>query len=116
MPVLATQYQAADAAGQSVVATVYTAFNAYAGGVGEVLGVFLLSATSVALLSSALWSRTDVPRWVSLMGWATALGLFFLSLELFGLDLSAFIAPFSVLYMVWMVCMGAYLIRRARNV
>lgn len=116
MPVLATQYQAADAAGQSVIATVYTAFNTYAGGVGEILGVFLLSATSVALLASALWSRIDVPRWISLMAWATALGLFFLSLELFGLDLSAFIAPFSVLYMVWMVCLGVYLIRHARNV
>ena len=50
------------------------------------------------------------------MAWATSLGLFFLSLELFGLDLSAFIAPFSVLYMVWMVCLGVYLIRHARNV
>ena len=115
MPALATQYQTADAAGQSVIATVYTAFNAYAGGVGEILGVFLLSALSVALLASALWARAEVPRWLSLMAWATAAGLLFLSLELLGLNLSAFIAPFSVLYMVWMVCLGVYLIRRARN-
>jgi len=113
MPVLAMQYVAADAAEQSVIATVYTAFNAYAGGVGEILGVFLLSATSVALLASALWARTDVPRWLSLMAWATALGLFYLSLEMFSLNLSAFIAPFSILYMVWMVCLGVHLIRRA---
>lgn len=115
MPVLATQYQVADAAGQSVIATVYTAFNAYAGGVGEILGVFLLSATSIALLASAMWTSVGVPRWLAGMAWATAAGLFFLSLELFGLNLSAFIAPFSVLYMVWMVCLGVYLIRRARN-
>ena len=115
MPVLATQYQAADAAEQTIIATVYTAFNASAGGVGEILGVFLLSATSVALLASALWARSDIPRWLSLMAWATALGLFFLSLELFGLNLSAFIAPFSILYMVWMVCLGVFLIRRTRN-
>lgn len=115
MPVLATQYQSADAAGQAVIATVYTAFNAYAGGVGEVLGVFLLSATSIALLASAMWSTVSVPRWLAWMAWATSAGLFFLALELFGLDLSAFIAPFSVLYMVWMVCLGAYLIRRARS-
>jgi hypothetical protein len=116
MPTLATQYDAADAAGKSVVSTVYTAFNAYAGGVGEVLGVFLLAATSLALLASALWGRSEVPRWLCWMAWATALGLFFLSLELFGLDLSTFIAPLSVLYMVWMVCIGIYLLRRARSV
>ena len=116
MPELATQYQVADAAGQSVIATVYTAFNVYAGGVGEILGVFLLSATSIALLASALWARSDVPRWLSLMAWATALGLFFLSFEMFGLNLSAFIAPISVLYLVWMVSFGVYLIRRARSV
>ena len=116
MPALATQYQAADAAGQSVIAIVYTAFNAYSGGVGEILGVFLLSATSVALLASALWARSDVPRWLSLMAWVTALGLFFLSFEMFGFNLSAFIAPFSVLYLVWMVSFGVHLIRRARSV
>lgn len=116
MPTLATQYDAADATGKLLVSTVYTAFNAYAGGVGEVLGVFLLAATSVALLASALWGRSEVPRWLYWMAWATALGLFFLSLELFGLNLSAFIAPLSVLYMVWMVCMGIYLLRRARSV
>lgn len=116
MPVLASQYQAADPAGQSHISTVYTAFNAYAGGVGEILGVFLLAATSVAFLAAALWAKVGMPRWLAAMAWATALGLFFLALELFGLNLSAFIAPFSILYMVWMVCLGIYLIRRAKAV
>jgi hypothetical protein len=49
------------------------------------------------------------------MAWATTLGLLFLSLELFGLDLSAWIAPFSILYMAWMVCLGVYLIRSAHK-
>jgi hypothetical protein len=116
MPTLAAQFAGADAAGQAQISLVYTAFNAYAGGVGEVLGVFLLAATSVALLASALWSHSRLPRWLALMAWATAGGLFFLTLELFGLDLSAWIAPFSVLYMVWMVCLGGTLIRQARQV
>ena len=66
-------------------------------------------------LRRAMWTSAGVPRWLACMAWATAAGLFFLSLELFGLNLSAFIAPFSVLYMVWMVCVGVILIRRARN-
>jgi hypothetical protein len=113
MPMLAREYQSADAAGRSVISMVYSAFNAYAGGVGEILGVFLLAATSIAFLAAALWKATGVPRWLSVMAWATSLGLFFLSMELFGLDLSAFIAPFSILYMVWMVCLGVFLVRRA---
>jgi Domain of unknown function (DUF4386) len=116
MPALAAQYQGADAAAQAQISIVYTAFNAYAGGVGEILGVFLLAATSIALLAAYLWSQSDVPRWLAVMAWATCLGLFFLSTELFGLNLSAWIAPFSILYMVWMVCTGVYLIRRARRV
>ena len=115
MPVLAAQYQGADPAGKSVVSALYTAFNSYAGGIGEILGVFLLAAASVACLASALWQKVGVPRWIAQMGWATALGLLFLSLELFGLDLSAFTAPLSVLYMVWMVCLGVFLIRRAHG-
>lgn len=115
MPILAKEYQAADAAGQSMISVVYTAFNAYSGGVGEILGVFLFAATSIAFLAAALWKATHVPRWLSLMAWATSLGLFFLSMKLFGLNLSAFIAPFSILYMVWMVCLGVFLVRRARK-
>jgi Domain of unknown function (DUF4386) len=115
MPTLATQYASADAAMQSQISLVYSAMNAYAGGVGEVLGVFLLAATCVALIAASLWSQPQTPRWLTAMAWATALGLFFLSLELFGLDLSAWIAPFSIIYMVWMICLGWYLIRRARR-
>lgn len=112
MPALAVQYQSANASDQSTIALLYTAFNVYAGGVGEILGVFLLAATSIALIASALWSTEGIPRWLAGMAWATALGLIFLSLELFGLNLSAFIAPFSILYMIWMVAFGVFLIRR----
>jgi Domain of unknown function (DUF4386) len=114
MPTLAAQYQSADATGQSIISAVYTSFNAYAGGVGEILGVFLLAATSIAFLAAAFWAKVGMPRWLAALAWATSIGLFFLSLELFGLNLSAFIAPFGILYMVWLVCLGVYLIRRAK--
>lgn len=114
MPVLATQYSAADASLQASISVVYDAMNAYAGRVGEVLGVFLFSAISVWLLAIALW-RAGFSKWLSIMGMLTAAGLSVLSLELFGLDMAAFIAPFSVLYMVWMVCLGVVLIRRAKR-
>lgn len=115
MPVLAEQYQTGDDAIRSVISVVYTAFNAYSGGVGEILGVFLFAAASVAFIAAALWKEKAVPSWISLMGWATSMGLFFLSMELFGLDLSVFIAPISILYMAWMVCLGVFLMRHARK-
>jgi hypothetical protein len=113
MPVLATQYSSADASLQASISVVYEAFNAYAGRIGEVLGVFLFSAISLWLLSVALW-RAAYPKWLSVLGMLTASGLSLLSLELFGLDMGTWIAPFSVLYMVWMVCLGVVLIRRAK--
>lgn len=115
MPALATHYSGADAGLQTTIGVVYDAFNAYAGRTGEVLGVFLFAALCVWLLSLALWRHSDMPRWLAVMGMATALGLSVLALELFGLDLSAFIAPFSILYMAWMVCLGTVLIRRAKR-
>ncbi len=115
MPVLAGHYQGGDAAVQATVSVVYDAFNAYAGRVGEVLGVFLFAAISVWLLAIAMWRGKLVPRWIAGMGFFTAIGLSVLSLELLGLDMGALIAPFSVLYMAWMVCLGVFLIRRARR-
>lgn len=114
MPVLATQFSTADAGLQASISVVYDAINAYAGRVGEVLGVFLFSAISVWLLSIAMW-RAGLPKWLAVMGMLTASGLSVLSLELFGLDMSTLIAPFSILYMVWMVCLGVVLIRRAKR-
>lgn len=115
MPVLASQWAGADASGQAVLAVVYEGFNAYAGRLGEVLGVFLFAAISVGLLSLALWRQRVLPRWLAWLGAATTAGLGLLSLEVFGLDMGAFIAPFSLLYMLWMVCLGIMLIRRARG-
>jgi Domain of unknown function (DUF4386) len=115
MPVLATQYQSADAAGQAQISLIYTAFNAYAGGVGEVLGVFSLAAISLAFLVIYMWSSRTVPRWIAILGWMTVAGLGVLAMELFGLDLAVLIAPFGVLYMVWMVCLGIVLIRKAKQ-
>lgn len=115
MPTLALQYQSADAQAKAQIDLLYGAFNAYAGGVGEVLGVFLLAAAAVACLVCHMWHSRSVPKWLSVMGAMTAAGLGILALELFGLDLSALIAPFSILYMAWMVSLGVHLIRRART-
>jgi hypothetical protein len=115
MPVLAGRFESADPAAQAGIAVVYDAFNAYSGRVGEVLGVFLFAAAAVWLLSVAMWRDAAVPKWLSGMGLVTAAGLSFLALELFGLDLAAMIAPVSVVYMVWMVLLGVFLLRRARR-
>lgn len=115
IPELAKQYASADAGMQMNIALVYGAFNAYAGRVGEVLGVFLFAAVCVWLLAFSMWRDAHVPRWLSAMGFVTALGLSTLALELFGVDMGNLIAPFSVIYMVWMVSLGVLLIRKASH-
>jgi hypothetical protein len=112
MPVLAVQYGAADAAQRADIALGYDAFNAYAGRVGEGLGVFFFAAASLWLLAVHLWQQRSLPRWLAGMGLLTAAGLSVLAAELFGPDLSPLIAPVGVLYMVWMVCLGVVLMRR----
>lgn len=112
MPALAGQYGTADAAQQADIALSYDAFNAYAGRVGEGLGVFFFAAASLWLLGLHLWRSVAVPRWLAGMGLLTATGLSVLAAELFGPDLAPLIAPVGMLYMLWMVCLGVHLIRR----
>ena len=64
MPGLAAAYAAPGAteAAQSAIAVVYEAFNAYAGGVGEIPGVSLFAGVWTLILSAALLRRSGGRR------------------------------------------------------
>jgi Domain of unknown function (DUF4386) len=113
MPVLATKFDKGDAATKDQVSLVYDAFNSYAGSVGEILGVFLFAAIAIALISVSMLKSSRFPKWLAFTGIASACGFAALSMEMFGLDLGAYIAPVSVIYLVWAVCTGFLMIRRA---
>ena len=50
----------------------FDAFNRYAGGIGETLGVSLLMALSLATLAGAAWQRGALPSWLCAFAAVTA--------------------------------------------
>jgi hypothetical protein len=70
MPALATAYvdPQSSASTREAIAITFETFNAYAGGVGEALGVALLSGLWTALVSMALLRAPQFPRWLGIFG------------------------------------------------
>ena len=78
MPILAAQHATADAAGRAMLEAAFTALNAYAGAVGELLGVQLASGLWLAGIGLALLRAGH--RWPG--AWGLAGGLPFLATTL----------------------------------
>jgi hypothetical protein len=78
MPILAAQHATADAAGRAMLEASFTALNAYAGAVGELLGVQLTSGLWFAGIGLALLRAGH--RWMG--AWGVACGLLFLAITL----------------------------------
>lgn len=104
MPILAAQHATADAAGRAMLEANFTALNAYAGAVGELLGVQLTSGLWFLGLGAALL-RTG-HRWLG--AWGLANGVLFLAITL-RLAIPATAALQSVaipLTLLWLVALA----------
>ncbi|NJR13587.1 MAG: DUF4386 family protein [Phyllobacteriaceae bacterium] len=79
MPSLAAAYvdPATSEAGRAAIAVVYEAFNAYVGGIGELLGVGLFAGSWTVLISMALIRLGGGARLIGFVGFVAAAGLFF---------------------------------------
>ena len=114
MPFLAEIY--ADPASSPVtrgaVEVAYTAFNEYAGGVGELLGVALTGAVWVGLTSVALLRSGRFPRWLGLLGLLAAALLLPGLLSVVGLDVgSLFAVVGGNVLLIWMLALAVVLFR-----
>jgi hypothetical protein len=112
MPGLAASYVAPDATAdsQAITAQLYDAFNAYAGAVGEMLGVCLLSGLWTAAVAVALW-RTGRRG----LGAAFALAAVLLLAGLpsgFGVDVGPVL---MVSGLVWQFCLAALAVSLLRS-
>jgi hypothetical protein len=116
MPVLAEVYLApgTSAAMRESVSVAYDAFNAYAGGVGEVLGVSIFGGAFFGLVSIALVRSARFPAWIGYAGLVVAALLLAGGLELFGLDLGPFVAVSVTALQFWMLALAALLFRARR--
>ena len=113
MPGLAIAYTApgADAATQASIAVVYQAFNAYAGGVGEILGVGLFAGLWTLFLSSAL--ITSGKRILGGTGIVAALLLFSTLLSVIGIENPILLTVSGIFWQFWTVALAVTLWRRA---
>lgn len=112
MPFLAGIYgdPASSPATRAAVEVAYTAFNEYAGGVGELLGVALTGALWVGLTSVALLRSGWFPSWLGLLGLLAAALLLQGLLPVVGLDVGSLFAVIGGnVLLVWMLALALVL-------
>lgn len=119
MPALAEAYvdPAASEATRAAITVTYDAFNNYAGGVGEVLGVALLSGLWTLLVSVALLHPNRIaPRWMGYYGLVVTALLLVAVLGAFGYDLGPILIVQGFAFQCWMLFLGLFLLRRRPGV
>lgn len=114
MPALAGVYldPASSETTREAAEVAYTAFNEYAGGVGEILGVGLTGALWVGLTSIALLRAQRFPKWLGLLGLLAAMLLAPSILAIAGLDVgSLFAVVGGNVLLIWMITLAVVLFR-----
>ncbi|WP_341677680.1 DUF4386 family protein [Niveibacterium sp. SC-1] len=111
MPLLAERYVGGDAATRVQTELLFDAITRYGGGIGELLGVSLLMAVSLALLCVGGLGRGAMPRLLAWGGLFASLLLFAQALPAFGI---AAVVPISAAVSVltlWMLGAAAWCLR-----
>jgi hypothetical protein len=105
MPVLAQLYLAPTATPElrASISVVYDMLNAYAGGIGELLGVSLFAVIWLVLINMLIIRRRAWPNWLGYFGLTAAAALFLNLLEVIGVDMGPMITISVSLLHFWML-------------
>ena len=105
MPVLARLYTnpAATENFKESISMDYEMLNAYAGGIGELLGVSLFASIWLVLISILLMRSSHWPNWLGYFGLMAAASLLLNLLEMVGIDMGAMISVSETLQHFWML-------------
>ncbi len=114
MPVLARMYTDPSATAQmkESISVVYEMLNAYAGGIGELLGVSLFAVIWLVLIGILILQKAQLPKWVAYFGFVAAASLFLNLAELLGIDLGPMITVSVTVLHFWMLGTAIVLWRR----
>lgn len=114
MPVLARVYvdPATSEATRESVAIMYDMLNAYAGSVGEILGVGLFASLWVGITSYVIVREGTLPRWVGYYGFLTALALTAGLFEIINIDTGAMLTVNVTMLQFWMLFIGLIVLFR----
>jgi hypothetical protein len=118
MPFLAETYVDPGTTGatRQAVEVAYGAFNEYAGGVGELLGVTLTGALWIVLTSVALLRSQSFPNWLGILGLLAAVLLLPGLASVAGVEVGALPAVVGGnVLLVWMLALAFVLVRAGRN-
>jgi hypothetical protein len=113
MPELADAYVAAtDDTQRYTIERTYDALNSFGGTIGEALGVGLLAAISIALLSVGLLRSQAIPRWIAVWSIVSAIALAPGAVELFGVDPGPLLTITVTVVQLWFLATGIWLLAR----
>jgi len=115
MPVLSQAHAVADPAQRERIELVFTALNAYGGGVGELLGVSLFGGLALLLLAVGAAACAALPRWLSGMGVLAGMANLALFLPPMGIPFAPPVAVAVSLSSLWMWSLAAWWFWRARR-
>jgi hypothetical protein len=114
MPVLARLYTnpATSEELKNNISMVYEMLNAYAGGIGELLGVSLFASIWLVLISILLLRSSHWPNWLGYFGLIVAASLLLNLLEMIGIDMGAMITVSTTLLHFWMLSTAIVFLRK----
>ena len=114
MPILARMYidPAASEEARAGISMAYEMLNAYAGGVGELLGVSLFAAIWLVLICILIIRSSMWPGWLGYFGLVVAASLILNLLEMFGIDMGPMISVSETLQHFWMLATAIVFLRR----
>ncbi len=114
MPVLARLYTDPTVSEnfKESISMVYEMLNAYAGGIGELLGVSLFASIWLALISLLLIRLPQWPKWLGYFGLVVAASLLLNLLEVVGIDMGAMISIAETLQHFWMLATAIVFLRK----
>lgn len=113
MPGLAAAYTdpAATAVEQAAISAVYEAFNAYAGGIGELMGVGLFAGIWTIIISATLVRNGD--RLLGFAGYVAAALLLSTLLSLVGIESPLMLTLSGILWQFWTLALAIVIWRQA---
>ncbi len=117
MPILARMYidPTASEEARAGISMVYEMLNAYAGGVGELLGVSLFAAVWMVLICILVIRSKIWPGWLGFFGLLAAASLLLNLLEMFGIDMGPMISVSETLQHFWMLATAIVFLRKKRG-
>ena len=112
MPLLSAQYATATTAeARAAVELAYLTINGYAGAVGELLGVQLVSGIWMAGISWLLIRHAN-SRWIGGLGLLSGIGFLIVAGRVFEPSLAALQAAINPLALLWVISLGVVMWRR----